>query len=101
MSQTQLGATGLSGSYMSLIEAGRRTARPRPLGQIAAALGCPTEYLRAGRDGRDDGELELGLRRRDGPTAGRLTQGLHATASTRVAATVRARGWHEVELDAR
>lgn len=63
MSQTQLAAhTGLSGSYLSLIEAGRRSASPAALERIATALHCAVDYLRTGRGGSADSDLEMDLR---------------------------------------
>jgi tetratricopeptide (TPR) repeat protein len=55
LSQTDLAkAAHLSGSYVSLIEAGRRPASDRALRLIAERLGCSVDYLRTGRGGPTD-----------------------------------------------
>ncbi|MFL6137156.1 MAG: tetratricopeptide repeat protein [Frankiaceae bacterium] len=52
----------LTGSYVSLIEAGRREPRQRALEMLAERLGCTVEFLLTGR-GRDGlHELDLELR---------------------------------------
>ncbi|MFF4299504.1 helix-turn-helix domain-containing protein [Streptomyces vinaceus] len=45
LSQMDLAGTELSPSYISLLEAGKRTPSPEVLEQIAARLGCPPEHL--------------------------------------------------------
>jgi tetratricopeptide (TPR) repeat protein len=63
VSQAQLAAElGISGSYLSLIESGRRAATPDLLQRLATALGCSADYLRAGRGGRHDDDVDLELR---------------------------------------
>jgi len=52
LSQSELASrTELSGSYLSLIESGRRTPTPEVLQRIAEALECSPEYLQTGRGG--------------------------------------------------
>lgn len=101
MSQTQLAAvTGLSASYLSLIEAGRRSASPAALERIATALNCPVEYLRTGRGGSADSDVELDLRFAEVA----LRAGDAAAARERFAKAgqaARGRGLSDVELDAR
>ena len=101
MSQTQLAsASRLSGSYISLIEAGRRTATPQALERIAAVLDCSAQYLRTGRGGPDGTELELDLRFAEMA----LRAGDGEAASERfanVVAAARERGLREVEVEAR
>lgn len=63
LSQTQLAAsTQLSGSYISLIEAGRRPVTARALEAIADSLGCSVSYLQTGRGGPGYETVELDLR---------------------------------------
>ncbi|MEU7427006.1 helix-turn-helix transcriptional regulator [Streptomyces sp. NPDC040750] len=45
LSQMDLAGENLSPSYISLLEAGKRTPSPEVLEQIAARLGCGSEYL--------------------------------------------------------
>lgn len=101
VSQSQAAtAAGLSGSYLSLIESGRRKATLPALERIASALGCSVEYLRTGRGGPDDSEVELELRFAEMA----LRTGDAQTARERfdrVRLAARDRGLHEVELDAR
>src|SRR4051812_35941468 len=55
-------AVGMSDSYVSLIEAGKRTPSQRALERLAERLGCAVDYLADGRG--DDAallELELGF----------------------------------------
>ncbi|MFL6136336.1 MAG: helix-turn-helix domain-containing protein [Frankiaceae bacterium] len=55
-------AVGMSDSYVSLIEAGKRTPSRRALERLAERLGCAVDYLADGRG--DDAallELELGF----------------------------------------
>lgn len=63
LSQSQLAAhLGLSGSYLSLLESGRRSPSPALLARLAAALGCTVEYLETGRGGSENQGIELDLR---------------------------------------
>ena len=64
ISQSELAAdAGISGSYLSLIESGRRTAGPAVLGRIGAALRCSVEYLQTGAGVAHEGSgTELDLR---------------------------------------
>lgn len=63
LSQADLAAeVGFSGSYLSLIESGRRPVGQAALERIAAALHCTAEYLQTGRGGADQSDLELDLR---------------------------------------
>jgi len=63
MSQGQLGAaTGLTGSYVSYLEAGRRKPSERILELLAPALGCSAEHLRIGWGGPRGTEIDLDLR---------------------------------------
>jgi len=63
VSQAQLAAeVRRSGSYLSLIESGRRPPTESVLKLIAARLGCSTEYLLRGEGGGADDSLSLDLR---------------------------------------
>jgi transcriptional regulator with XRE-family HTH domain len=66
MSQAHLARVcGLSGSYVSLIESGRRPVTERSLNALAARLDCTVEYLRTGQGGPPVGasaEPEIELR---------------------------------------
>jgi tetratricopeptide (TPR) repeat protein len=63
MSQTTLAAeAGISGSYLSLIESGRRPAGARLLARFSLLLGCTTEFLQTGRGGTADDTAEIDLR---------------------------------------
>jgi transcriptional regulator with XRE-family HTH domain len=63
MTQVEL-AAGLpvSGSYISLIEAGKRAPRARVLDLLAERLGCTVDYLLTGRGGDETRDLDLDLR---------------------------------------
>ena len=62
-SQGQLAAgLGLSDSYISLIESGRRQPRQQVLSQLADRLECSVDYLISGRDAEQSRTLELELR---------------------------------------
>lgn len=101
MSQAQLAADSeLSGSYLSLIEAGRRSASPPALERIATALDCTVDYLQTGRGGSADSDVELDLRFAEVA----LRAGDAETARERfakAAEVARTRGLPDVELDAR
>lgn len=63
ISQSQLAAMiEVSGSYLSLIESGRRPATPEVLQRLASALGCTPEHIQTGRGGPDAADAELELR---------------------------------------
>jgi tetratricopeptide (TPR) repeat protein len=89
----------VSGSYLSLIESGHRTATPGLLERLAAELGCSSEYLESGRGGPADSDVELdlrfaevALRAGDAPTA--------LERFERVAALAQERSLRDVELEA-
>jgi len=65
LSQTALAGRDFSPSYVSLIEAGRRTPTDGALGVLAARLGTTAEYLRFGDDApsEEKARLELGFAR--------------------------------------
>lgn len=63
ISQTTLAAeAAISGSYLSLIESGRRPAGPALLARFSVLLGCTAEYLQTGRGGTADDTAEIDLR---------------------------------------
>lgn len=62
LSQTGLAAPGLSPSYISLLEAGKRVPTDSVVERLAAALGCSVELLLHGLDRNQSQELELQLR---------------------------------------
>jgi tetratricopeptide (TPR) repeat protein len=63
ISQTTLASeAAISGSYLSLIESGRRPAGSALLARFAVLLGCTVEYLRTGRGGTADDTAEIELR---------------------------------------
>jgi tetratricopeptide (TPR) repeat protein len=63
VSQAQLAAdVRRSGSYLSLIESGRRPAPASVLELIAKRLGCTSDYLLRGEGGSADDSLDLDLR---------------------------------------
>lgn len=63
LSQAALaGSAGVSGSYLSLIEAGRRPVAGALLETIAGRLGSSVDYLTTGRGGPIDEALEVDLR---------------------------------------
>lgn len=101
LSQTQLAEMlGLSGSYLSLIEAGRRTPGSGVLGRIADALGCSTEYLLAGRGGTNDIEADLNLRFAEMALRSGDADEAHRRFSE-VARSASDRGLADVQLEAR
>ncbi len=65
LSQTALAGSDFSPSYVSLIEAGRRTPTDSALAVLAARLGTTVEYLRFGDDApsEEKARLELGFAR--------------------------------------
>jgi tetratricopeptide (TPR) repeat protein len=63
MSQTTLAAeAGVSGSYLSLIESGRRPVGSALTTRFSVLLGCTADYLRTGRGGTADDTAEIDLR---------------------------------------
>lgn len=50
LSQARLGYPELSGSYVSLIESGKRTPTPSAMRSLARKLGCPQSFLLTGID---------------------------------------------------
>jgi tetratricopeptide (TPR) repeat protein len=59
LKQQDLASQDVSISYISLIEAGKRTPSDAVLATIANRLGSSVEYLRTGRDGHELGETHL------------------------------------------
>ena len=52
ISQTTMASeAGISGSYLSLIESGRRPVGSALLAKFSILLGCTVEYLQSGRGG--------------------------------------------------
>jgi tetratricopeptide (TPR) repeat protein len=63
MSQTTMAAeAGISGSYLSLIESGRRPVGSALLAKFSVLLGCSVDYLQTGRGGTADDTAEIDLR---------------------------------------
>ncbi|MCU1589659.1 MAG: transcriptional regulator [Frankiales bacterium] len=62
LSQEQLAAPGLSASYISLIESGRRQPAEAALSALAAALGTSVQHLQHGHSATTAGQAELDLR---------------------------------------
>jgi tetratricopeptide (TPR) repeat protein len=63
MSQTTLASeAGISGSYLSLIESGRRPVGSALLARFSVLLGCTIDYLQTGRGGTADDTAEIDLR---------------------------------------
>lgn len=62
LSQSQLAGDGLSASYISLLEAGKRTPSHEVLRQLAARLGCPLDQLADERESERDERVALELR---------------------------------------
>ncbi|MCX4749459.1 helix-turn-helix domain-containing protein [Kitasatospora sp. NBC_01287] len=56
LKQSDLAGEGMSVSYLSLLESGKRPVTPAILHRLAAELGCTVEFLRTGQEG--DRELE-------------------------------------------
>ncbi|MFF2045472.1 helix-turn-helix domain-containing protein [Kitasatospora sp. NPDC058170] len=65
LSQTDLAGPDFSPSYISLLEAGKRTPSPDVLIRLAARLGTDPEHLVRLLDRADRGELEVELRLAD------------------------------------
>lgn len=62
MSQADLAGGGLSASYVSLIEAGKREPTASILQALAQRLGCSVDYLRDGVEASDRERVALELR---------------------------------------
>src|ERR687886_194167 len=62
MSQADLAGGGLSASYVSLIEAGKREPTASILQMLAERLGCSVDYLRDGVEASDRERIALELR---------------------------------------
>jgi transcriptional regulator with XRE-family HTH domain len=62
LSQSQLAGEGLSASYISLLEAGKRTPSHEVVRQLAARLGCPPDQLADDREYERDERVALELR---------------------------------------
>jgi transcriptional regulator with XRE-family HTH domain/tetratricopeptide (TPR) repeat protein len=62
MSQADLAGDHLSASYVSLLEAGKRTPTREVVATLAAVLDCPPEYLLHGYDPRVTEKFHLGVR---------------------------------------
>jgi transcriptional regulator with XRE-family HTH domain len=83
MSQADLATDGISPSYVSLLESGRRTPTPSTVTTLAAKLGTTEPFLLHGESAEDRERLELSVRYaelalRNGEAADALT---HATAA--------------------
>jgi transcriptional regulator with XRE-family HTH domain len=59
LSQTELAGTELSASYVSLLEAGKRTPSGEVVNQLAVRLGCSTTQLLEGRESERDQRIAL------------------------------------------
>lgn len=100
-SQSQLAdEVQLSGSYLSLIESGRRPASPSLLQALAARLGCSVEFLQTGRGGTGEESLELDLRFAEIALRNGDTQAAEERFSN-VALQAEERDLHELRLDAK
>lgn len=62
LSQAQLAGDGISPSYVSLVEAGKRIPSPEVVSKLAAKLKCPESELLSYLGRQQDDELELELR---------------------------------------
>jgi len=61
LSQTALAVEGISGSYISLLESGRRSPSRNVAAQLAAQLGVSTSYLLDGEPSDQERRVELEL----------------------------------------
>ena len=61
LSQTELAGDGLSPSYISLLESGRRRPSPAVAGLLAARLGCSTSQLLDGEPSEHERRIQLEL----------------------------------------
>jgi tetratricopeptide (TPR) repeat protein len=104
MSQSDLSGPGVSPSYISLLESGRRAPTARAIELLARRLGCTPAYLKDGPAGEHSERAQVSLRYAEialhnGESAEALAhsaaaiQGLpvHAESERRQAHTVRAR----------
>lgn len=82
LSQTDLAEQGLSASYVSLIESGKRVPTTRTLAALAARLDTTVEWLRDGASPAADEEHRLALRWAELALAnGDPTEALHRAAA--------------------
>ncbi len=61
LSQTELAGDGISPSYVSLLESGRRRPSPAVAAQLAAKLGCSTSQLLDGEPSEHERRIQLEL----------------------------------------
>ncbi|MGC0311663.1 helix-turn-helix domain-containing protein [Kitasatospora acidiphila] len=61
LKQSDLAGEGLSVSYLSLLESGKRPLTPAILRRLAGELGCTVEYLRTGRESSQERERQREL----------------------------------------
>src|SRR2546423_47432 len=61
LSQTELAGDGISPSYVSLLESGRRTPSPGVAAQLAAKLGCSVTQLLEGEPSERERRVQLEL----------------------------------------
>src|SRR3954470_22152328 len=61
LSQTELAGDGLSPSYISLLESGRRQPSPAAAALLAAKLGCSTSHLLNGEPSEHERRIQLEL----------------------------------------
>src|SRR5947208_10797722 len=59
LSQTELAGDGISPSYVSLLESGRRRPSPAVAALLAAKLGCSTSELLDGEPSERDRRVQL------------------------------------------
>lgn len=62
MAQSELAGEGVSASYVSLLESGKRTPTALVVRALAARLGCDESLLTSGLDGEDLKRLELSVK---------------------------------------
>lgn len=81
LSQTELAGADMSPSYISLMEAGRRSPTAEVLARLAERLGTSADYLRHGDQGaeREQGRLQVALAQAE------VSRGLLREASDRLA----------------
>jgi transcriptional regulator with XRE-family HTH domain len=98
LSQAELAGGGVSPSYVSLLEAGRRTPTAEVVAHLAARLGCSPELLTHGVNGRGKEEVhlelayaELALRSGEQAEAERRFRGLLSDPLVSAVAELRAR----------
>src|ERR671926_1007557 len=61
LSQTELAGDGISPSYVSLLESGRRTPSPGVAALLAAKLGCSVSQLLEGEPSERERRMQLEL----------------------------------------